>query len=304
MQNSPQNRIIGMSHFFLAIGIGFLSLLAMIGLAYVIVPAIWGISVIELTEISIDNLTVSKGLALKFVQFLSAFGFVIAGFVCAKTFRFKFTNFVGLNNSIKPILLVLGLLLLFSAIPLIDVLVTWNDGIELPARISEAFRSAENSSDSTYLLFLKHNTGIHLMLNLLIMSVLAAVGEEIFFRGILLRVIANWTNNVHIGIWVSAILFSIMHFQPYKLAGMISMAVLFGYIYYRTRSLWVPIILHAVNNATIVFIDWYEKKGHTDTFFSESAEFPVYGVIISLVLFIGLGYIFWRKTKHSDFSYE
>lgn len=88
---------------------------------------------------------------------------------------------------------------------------------------------------------------IMMVVNLLI---IAPVAEEIVFRGIVYTRIEK-TTNVITAIIVSAILFGLMHFMAGGIVlviGATFMAFVFGYIFYKFRSLWVCIIAHAVAN--------------------------------------------------------
>ena len=135
-------------------------------------------------------------------------------------------------------------------------------------------------------------------------SILAGVGEEIFFRGILMRVLTKWFGNVHVGIVLSAIIFTIVHFQPYKVLPMLALGLFLGYLYYRTKSLWVPISIHVLNNALVVVADFAEKKGTLLEVFSSDFHFHPIIVTFSYILFTVVSFLFWKKTKHHDFNYE
>jgi membrane protease YdiL (CAAX protease family) len=303
MQNRVQSKIDGISHFFLAVGILVLSLLAMFGVAIVVIKNGFGFQLEELTKIDLLAFTKHQSTALKLGQFFTALSFLLAGFVCTKTYKQKFTDFTNLNSQIKPLHFLLGFLMLLALIPIVDGLVRINAALELPEKWASMFSDIESTSNHTYDLFLKHNTGIHLFFNILVMSVLAAVGEEIFFRGILMRVLTKWFNNVHVGIFISSGLFTIMHFQPYEVLPMMLLGLFLGYVYYRTKSLWIPIVLHAFNNAIVVFSDWFDKKGFDFALFSPDFQFSSGTVTTSIVVLVGLGYFFWKKTTNNDFDY-
>lgn len=96
-------------------------------------------------------------------------------------------------------------------------------------------------------IYLDHNGSLPVVANSLSwlsMVVLAPVTEELLFRGFLLhRWAARW--GVTFAIITSSLLFGVLHPDPLG-------AALFGVgmclLYLRTRSLWVPIIAHALNN--------------------------------------------------------
>jgi len=83
--------------------------------------------------------------------------------------------------------------------------------------------------------------------------ILAPVFEEILFRGILLRGMLQNQINPTIAIILSSVLFGLAHMNPWQFIGAGILGAIFAYIYYRTKSLWICIFLHSLNN-TISFI--------------------------------------------------
>jgi membrane protease YdiL (CAAX protease family) len=92
---------------------------------------------------------------------------------------------------------------------------------------------------------------------LVAVAVLPAVCEELAFRGALQPLFAKWSGNVHVGIWVSAALFSAIHFQFFGFLPRLLLGAGFGYLVYASGSLWPAIVGHFVNNATAVTAAWY-----------------------------------------------
>lgn len=72
--------------------------------------------------------------------------------------------------------------------------------------------------------------------------------------------------------------------------------MILGYAYVYSRSIWVPILIHFVNNSTAVILDSLYKQGLSSFNPSENEYFGIMGVIISLILSISL---FWYWTKLS-----
>lgn len=88
----------------------------------------------------------------------------------------------------------------------------------------------------------------HPVLALVLGCVIAPVLEEVLMRGVLLRgLLRNYRPAVAIG--QSALLFGIFHFNPAQSLNAFLMGLLLGYVYYRSRSLWLCIGLHGVYNA-------------------------------------------------------
>ncbi|CAH1002094.1 hypothetical protein LEM8419_03011 [Neolewinella maritima] len=104
---------------------------------------------------------------------------------------------------------------------------------------------------------------------------LAPVLEEYLLRGLLLdRMLQQ--RSPQLAIFLSALLFGVMHIIPAHIFAAFFAGLALGYVYYRTRSLGLVILLHVVNNGVA-----YASK-----FFDESADDP-YGLPVMLVIAAG-----------------
>ncbi|MBO6515333.1 MAG: CPBP family intramembrane metalloprotease [Bacteroidia bacterium] len=305
MQNNAQRRLTGGSHFLITIGIFLVFIALFFGISEFLTSTIFDVRLSDLKKIPAEDFTRDQANALKFSQIFTTLGFVFSAITCAILFKSNFIKFTNLNRPPAPLSIVLAIGFFFGLMPLIGLLIEFNASFSYPTELVELFSTLEKANDNLYAAILKYNTGTNFIVNILIMSILPAIGEEIFFRGILLRVLTNWTKNVHLGILVTSVVFALLHFQPYKFIPMVVMAVIFGYIYYRTGSLWVPIILHALNNFMVVLGDWILKTQDSDPgVLSPDYEFTVGPMIIGLVVALGAGYLLLHQRKKVDFSYE
>jgi membrane protease YdiL (CAAX protease family) len=100
-----------------------------------------------------------------------------------------------------------------------------------------------------------------LLLNLFVVAILPAIGEELIFRGAFQKLFSQLFKNKHIGIWLAAALFSAIHLQFYGFIPRMLLGAIFGYLLYWSGSLWVPIWAHFVNNAMGVTLSYLSQKG-------------------------------------------
>ena len=80
-----------------------------------------------------------------------------------------------------------------------------------------------------------------------VVAIAAPFIEEVLFRGFLQRSLTTYLP-IWAAILISSFGFSLMHGQLYAIPGLMSLSLAFGYIYHRTGSLRINIILHVVNN--------------------------------------------------------
>lgn len=99
-----------------------------------------------------------------------------------------------------------------------------------------------------------------LFLNLLLLGVVAALGEELVFRGIIQPVLERLTSNVHGSALLTAALFSFIHFQWEGFLARFILGLLFCYLLIYTRNLWIPIIMHFIFNSMQVINAYFNPE--------------------------------------------
>jgi membrane protease YdiL (CAAX protease family) len=86
-------------------------------------------------------------------------------------------------------------------------------------------------------------------------AVAAPIGEEVFFRGFLYNAL-KYRYGMTAGMIVSGLAFALVHISPLSVVVIFPMGVLLAYVYERTQSLWVTILMHAINNGIGVLLLW------------------------------------------------
>ena len=110
----------------------------------------------------------------------------------------------------------------------------------------------------------------------LVIAILPAFGEELVFRGMLQPQLLRATKNVHVAIWTTAIIFSAFHFQFFGFVPRMLLGALFGYLYYWSGNLFMPMFAHFVNNGFSVLMLYLNQKGvvNMDMESTEAAPWP------------------------------
>ncbi len=85
-----------------------------------------------------------------------------------------------------------------------------------------------------------------------IMAFFPALFEEVFFRGTLQSLFEKWWKNPFVAILVSSVIFSIIHFSIYLFLTRLILGFVLGYMFFKTRNIWVNVIAHFINNALAV----------------------------------------------------
>jgi len=91
---------------------------------------------------------------------------------------------------------------------------------------------------------------------LLIAAVFAPLLEEVLFRGVMLVSFLKRYPAI-VAILFSSLFFAAAHFSPFHVVGTILIALLLGYGMYITKTLWVPILMHVLNNGLSILVGRY-----------------------------------------------
>ncbi len=203
------------------------------------------------------------------------------------------------NTSMVNIVLLLSITLL----PVVSVLSTFNIFI-MPQEgaVAEFMRDMEEAANHILEMLTSRRSTWDLISNLLVLAVLAGVCEEFLFQGALQPLMTRWTKNPHVGVLVTAFIFSILHFQFYGFIPRFALGVYLGYLFYWSRSLWLPILAHVLHNALSILVDFTLQGKGIDT---DNLQFTdIHGsipVIISCTLLSAMGIVFlWRTHRDNE----
>lgn len=198
------------------------------------------------------------------------------------------------------------------ALPALNQIVYWNANISFPAQFElweQTLRSLEESAQATAATMLAVSSLPAMLLNLAVVALLTAFAEELFFRGALQNTAAS-TRYYHTAIWVVAFFFSAFHFQIFGFVPRLILGAWFGYLLVWTRSLYVPIFAHFLNNGVVVVCTWLAQNGVNydfDNFGVVKTGFPMPAFISAVATVVFLvyfaNYFFHRQSpRQHEFS--
>lgn len=253
---------------------------------------------------TIDMAERTRYLILSVLQAVLAFS--LPSFIVA-TFGHKgMIGTLSLNKcpSLKAIL---GVIISFAiGYIMLNQIIFWNDSMKLPAGLSEFeqyIRGMEDMARSTAETLLAVNSIFGLLINVLVIGLITGFAEEIFFRAGLQRLLSKALTN-YWAVWVSALIFSAVHFQFYGFVPRMLLGAFFGYLYVWTGSIWVSVFAHALNNSVVVVIDWMLNQGiisgNPEYIGVAEHGFPTYAMISAVLFIVFIGYgrkRFFNKTK-------
>lgn len=205
---------------------------------------------------------------IAFIRFYQLFNQIGVFFLPVFGLMFFTTGNVwsSLKLDSKPyaVAVVITILIVYASLPFNGFLTSLNESMTLPksmAGIEQWMKDKELQANTLIEAMLTTRSVAVLMLNMFIVALIPALGEELFFRGVLLKLFREITHNIHWAVIVSAILFSAFHFQFYGFLPRLMMGLILGYLYVFTQNLWIPIIMHFVNNASSVLLFYLHENG-------------------------------------------
>ncbi len=196
--------------------------------------------------------------------------------------------------------MLLVILMMISVIPFINYMAEINLKMEIPIRaLDQLLRTLESTAEEMMVAFTATKSISGLLVNLLMIGVIAAVGEELIFRGLMQRLMTQMLKNPHVAILITALLFSAFHFQFFSFLPRFVLGLILGYLMYYGQSIWYPILAHFVNNAMGVIYYYFNSRGSADDMLEEigtSTLIPV-AAVISLALFLLCGALWYFQTE-------
>lgn len=205
--------------------------------------------------------------------------------------------------------LLLAVATLLCSIPAMNAIVEWNQNLHLPAGLEgleTAIRNLEDSANAAIQTLMAGANITSVILSVLIIGVMAGFSEELFFRGAMQRLLTAQIRRPATAIWITAVIFSVLHFQFFGFIPRVLLGAFFGYMLYWSGSIWVPIALHVLNNSMVVVSSWWTANHEEATATLEeigtsaSGSMQWISVTVSAVLTLLLLYITFRACKSAE----
>jgi membrane protease YdiL (CAAX protease family) len=261
----------------------------------------FGIAPGKMVQIPASDPDESGRLILKYIQFSQEIGlFLIPAVIIALLIRKSNESFLKLDRSPAAIKLLLVVFLAFLVIPVLNYTGILNSRMVLPDALSgiqQWMRTKEDLASRLTGLLITSSGALTLTLNIFILAIVPAFCEEFLFRGLLQQILNRLLRSSNAAIWVTAIIFSSIHFQFFGFLPRLILGLVFGYLFYWTGNLWYPIIAHFVNNLIPVMISYFSGWRSVNVQMSDNGKliggFPFVAIIFSgLILFY-----FWREFR-------
>ncbi len=242
---------------------------------------------------TINFLKISQALAVFFV-------FILPVLLFALFAREEKLGFLKLNKNPGFHSWLIALFICLASLPAVSLLQSWNAGMHFPESFSGIetwMKAKEDAASAITKAFLEDRSIASLLLNLFVIAIMAALSEELFFRGLIQRLFMENKINLHVAVWITAALFSAFHLQFFGFLPRLYLGALLGYLYAYSNNLWVPFIAHFMNNAFAVLVSFIwgfdPEEAMPDTY-SQHLLIPI--GIFSIVIGVFMIYFLKRRS--------
>ena len=197
---------------------------------------------------------------LKIMQLItSVFIFIVPPFIYAYLLGGNIFSKFGFTSDIKRQSVMLVVIMMLFVQPFVAYSMQWNISIinylsDVFPSLIQSMKHMEESVKEITTAFLKMENTSDLMFNLFLIALIPAIGEELFFRGVIQKKLQSMLSNPHIAIIVTAFVFSAIHMQFFGFLPRFFLGILLGYLFYFSKNLWMSVLAHFINNAVAVLL--------------------------------------------------
>ncbi len=189
--------------------------------------------------------------------------------------------------------LILGVVIMLSALPLLDLIQQLVGNINF----SNEVKAQQEIAEKTTKAMLSAPTLQDLALTLLVMGIIPGLGEELFFRGMIMRFSTRSSKSLFFGIALSSAVFAFVHSNIYGMFSIFLAGALLGSIYYFTGSLWCSIIAHILFNSNQVLLNYWSSHSTNAPAFINSTHLDWKIIAISTIIFAASLFLLYRTKR-------
>ena len=194
------------------------------------------------------------------------------------------------------------ILLALTGLILSGALGSLTEKIPIPTHFKNWAENLEAQYKKAMLSMTHMNSFMDLAYALLAVAIIPAIIEEVYFRGTLQKIVLDLTGKPYAAIILTAIFFSAIHFSFFGFLSRMALGMVLGYIYHYSKNIWLPILLHFLNNGIAVVTLYLIRNNPAKVDQMMDDNLPIYWGLLALV---GVYYLLKKlKNPHSNAGLE
>jgi len=265
--------------------------------------ALYGTKILNFAYSGFQQLNIEQLNFISISQIVSSLGtFVIPALLLNKLER-KHAPYFSWRMPDQWQLIGVAVLFMIGATPFFEWTISLNEQLKLPDFLSgvENWMKMKEEEAGRLTEALLSRAGLSgLFINLFMIGALAAIGEELLFRGCLQTIFLRWLSNHHLAIWLAAFIFSAIHFQFYGFLPRMLIGAVCGYFYFWSRNIWVPIVTHFFNNASAILVSFFLKKMGKPVDYLDGKFYPWFIYVLSFLIGFVLLQYFRKQSRKKE----
>lgn len=259
-----------------------------------LLPKVTGLSITTIQDITTKSTDLQKSAFLWMQGIVSVFGFMVPPLIFAYLSTPRVKSYLGIKAPKNPLHIVLSITLMLGAMPILLEIA----GLIKNINLGSANDAAQNKIEQITEALLDIKSAGQLTQVLLVMAVIPGIGEELFFRGVLLRFGHQRAGRMVLPIIISSLIFAAVHGTPYNLVSIAIAGALLCLVYYWSGSLVTGMIAHMVYNGSQIYLSYVAKSDESLKALTKSNHMPPAILIAGIVVFAVSIFAFW-KTRNT-----
>lgn len=208
-------------------------------------------------------------------------------------------QYLGWKKPQPALFWIIGIALLLLAYPLASWINQTNEDLHLPASfqgLENKIRAMEAKMENAVKAMLQMRSFGEYLLMLLLVALVPAFCEEVFFRSVLQRLFIQMSKRPWMGIIITAIFFSLFHGSLLGFFTRVFLGILLGAMYWYSGSIWPSVIAHFLHNGIQVTLYY-----HNSDLAEKDPSLQPGIIILSVVAVVGsLWYM--RRISHTHYG--
>ena len=223
--------------------------------------------------------------------------FLLPALIFAKIVDRKPLSYLGFNLNMTARQVMLVVLITFGGMILSGALGMLNQQIPLSDSWMKQAKELEQVYKNAMMNMAYMNGLSDYLFAMVVMALAPAIFEEVLFRGAFQKLFIQWARHAWIGIIITSILFSAIHFSFFGFLPRIALGMILGLIFHYSNNLWLSILLHFLNNAFVVTQLYVLRTQGKSVDKVMDETMPIWWGLVALVLLIMLFKLLHKESN-------
>ncbi len=236
--------------------------------------------------------------AVKVVQLVSSMiMFIVPAFVFARIVNKQPVKHLGLKTKFNISQVGLVIAMVFAGFYLSGALAELTNHIPISAKAKAMFEKMEKAYVDQVMVIANMKTFGEYLFSLIVIGLAPAIFEELIFRGAMQQLMVKWTRSAWVGIIITSIIFSAIHFSYYGFLSRLFLGIMLGFMFYYSKSIWLSILAHFLNNGFAVTMMYVLSKQGKLSKEVMDERFPIWYGVAALAVIIALFIGYKKESK-------